>query len=122
MILKRVVAVLLVAAVCLAPKAPALADTTSARAPVGRTIGTAAAKGAAEAVEPAAIAAFVVGSLLVIAAGVAIWHLFLHDGTKDGASAQLTTVGLADHSPLVGRRRYGPECPQWGGSVALACW
>ena len=75
--LKRGVAVLLVAAVCLAPKAPALADTTSARALVGKTISTAAGKGAAEAVEPAAIAAFVVGSLLVIAAGVAIWHLFL---------------------------------------------
>src|SRR2546425_11891025 len=96
--LKRGVAVLLVAAVCLAPKAPALADTTSARAPVGKTIST----GAAEAVEPAAIAAFVVGSLLVIAAGVAIWHLFFRDGTKDGASAQLKTVGVADHSPLVG--------------------
>ena len=44
--LKRVVAVLLVAAMCLSPKAPALANTTSSRAPVGRTIGTAAAKGA----------------------------------------------------------------------------
>jgi hypothetical protein len=31
---------------CLSPKAPALANTTSSRAPVGRTIGTAAAKGA----------------------------------------------------------------------------
>ena len=122
MILKRAIAVLLVAAVCLAPTAPALADTTSARAPVGKTIGTAAAKGAAEAVEPAAIAAIVVGSLLVIAAGVAMWHLFLRDRTKEAGSAALMTVRLADPSPLVGGRRYGSECPQWGGSVALACW
>ena len=120
--LKRVVAVLLVAAMCLAPKAPALANTTSARAPVGRTIGTAAAKGAGEAVEPAAIAAIVVGSLLVIAAGVAIWKLFFRDGTKDTGSAALTTVSSSDPSPLVGHRRYGPECPQWGGGVVLACW
>ena len=115
MSMKRWLAIALTIVILEIPAVPVDAAGT-----IGRNVGREAGKE----LEPAAIAAVVVGGIVVLAAvGTLVWFLRGHKRHTPSAAFQPMIGAILDgDKPPDNGKAYGIKCPQRAGDITLACW